>query len=106
VAEELGVDDPPRSEAELREQLAAYRPELKGTAAARKTARFLILNPPLPLLARAPYGVLAASAVALMPVWARRKLLLPYLPVTERVVVRTVGEALTRTIRWALVAPG
>jgi uncharacterized protein (DUF2236 family) len=106
VAEELGISDPPRCEAELREQLAAYRPELKGTPAARKTARFLLLNPPLPLLARPPYGVLAASAVALMPVWARRKLLLPYLPVTERVVVRTVGEAMTRTIRWALVAPG
>src|SRR6185312_6641916 len=28
VAEALGVDDPPRSEAELRAQLAAYRPEL------------------------------------------------------------------------------
>jgi uncharacterized protein (DUF2236 family) len=105
VAEELGVSDPPRSEAELREQLAAYRPELQSTPGARKTARFLLLNPPLPLLARAPYAGLAASAVALMPVWARRKLLLPYLPVTERVVVRTVGEALTRTIRWALVAP-
>lgn len=104
VAEELGVTDPPRNEAELRAQFAAYRPELKSTPAARKTARFLILNPPLPLLARVPYAGLSASAVALMPVWARRKLLLPYLPVTERVVVRTVGEGLTRTIRWALVA--
>src|SRR3954468_21408246 len=28
VAEALGVEDPPRSEAELRDQLAAYRPEL------------------------------------------------------------------------------
>jgi uncharacterized protein (DUF2236 family) len=96
---------PPRSEAELHSQLAAYRPELEGTPAARQTARFLLLRPPLPLLARAPYGGLAASAVALMPVWARRMLRLPYLPVTERVVVRTVGSALTRTIRWALVAP-
>jgi uncharacterized protein (DUF2236 family) len=105
VAEELGVVDPPRSEADLRDQLAAYRPELRSTPAARQTARFLLLNPPLPLLARAPYAGLAASAVALMPVWARRKLLLPYLPVTERVVVGAVGAALTRTIRWALVAP-
>jgi hypothetical protein len=38
-------------------------------------------------------------------VWARRKLRLPYLPVTEAVVVRSLGTALTRTIRWALVAP-
>jgi uncharacterized protein (DUF2236 family) len=105
VAEELGVTDPPRSEAELREQLRGYRSELQGTPAARRTARFLVLHPPLPLLARAPYGGLAASAVALLPVWARRKLRLPYLPVTEAVVVRSLGTALTRTIRWALVAP-
>ena len=31
-----------------------------------------------------PYAGLAAAAVGLMPVWARRQLRLPYLPVTER----------------------
>jgi uncharacterized protein (DUF2236 family) len=105
VAEALGVTDPPRSEAELRSQLKAFRPELEGTPAARQTARFLLLNPPVPLVARAPYGGLAASAVGLMPLWARRKLRLPYLPVTERVLVRTTGAALTRTIRWAMLEP-
>jgi uncharacterized protein (DUF2236 family) len=102
VAEALGVEDPPRTEAELHAQLEAYRPELEGTPDARRTARFLLLNPPLPLLARAPYGGLAASAVSLMPLWARRQLLLPYLPVTERVLVRATGTALTGTIRWAM----
>jgi uncharacterized protein (DUF2236 family) len=105
VAEALGVTGPPRSEAELRQQLDDFRPELEGTPAARRTARFLLLNPPLPLPARVPYAGLAAAAVGLMPVWARRQLLLPYLPVTERLLVRTTGAALTRTIRWALVAP-
>ncbi|MEO5711804.1 MAG: oxygenase MpaB family protein [Nocardioidaceae bacterium] len=105
VAEALGVVDPPRSEAELRQQIADFRPELEGTPAARQTARFLLLNPPLPLPARVPYAGLAAAAVALMPVWARRQLLLPYLPVTERLLVRTTGAALTKTIRWALVPP-
>ena len=105
VAEALGVDDPPRTEADLREQLAAYRPELRSTPAAREAARFLLLNPPLPMLARAPYTGLAATAVSTLPLWARRRLLLPYLPVTERVLVRTTGAALTRTIRWAMVAP-
>jgi uncharacterized protein (DUF2236 family) len=105
VAEALGVLDPPRTEAQLREQLDAYRPELEGTAAARQTARFVLLRPPLPVLARAPYGGLAASAVSLMPLWARRELRLPYLPVTERVLVHATGAALTRTIRWAMVAP-
>ncbi len=106
VARALGVEDPPRSEAELTARLAAFRPELAGTPAARETARFLLLNPPLPLLARAPYGALSAAAVGLLPRWARRKLMLPYLPLTEAVVVRAGGEVVTRTIRWAMAPPG
>ena len=104
VAEALGVVHPPRSEADLRDVLADYGPELEGTPAARRTARFLLLNPPLPALARAPYGGLAASAVSLMPLWARRQLRLPYLPLTERLLVRATGTALTGTIRWAMGA--
>lgn len=102
VAEALGVLDPPRTEAELREQLRAYRPELTGTPAAREAARIFLLNPPLPMLARPPYGLIAAAAVGLLPRWTRRHLHLPYLPVTEAVVVRAAGEGVTRTIRWAM----
>jgi uncharacterized protein (DUF2236 family) len=105
VARALGVLDPPRTQAELRERLAAFRPELHATPAARAAARFLLLRPPLPLLARAPYGVLAATAVSMMPLWARRELLLPYLPVTEAVAVRAAGTLATWTIRWVLTPP-
>ena len=105
VAEAIGVTDPPRSEAELRQQLRDFRPSSRARPRPGETARFLLLNPPLPLPARVPYGGLAAAAVGLMPVWARRELRLPYLPVTERLLVRTTGSALTKTIRWAMVAP-
>lgn len=105
VAEELGVPDPPRTEAELAEQLEAYRPELAGTPEARAAARFILLNPPLPLLARPPYGAIAAAAVGLLPPWARRPLLLPTLPLTDRVVTNVAGHAATRAIRWAM-SPG
>jgi uncharacterized protein (DUF2236 family) len=105
VAQALGATDPPRTEAELVERLEVYGPELEGTPAARDTARFLLLRPPLPLVARAPYGVLAATAVSMLPRWARRELRLPYLPVTEAVAVRTAGALATRTIRWAMSAP-
>jgi uncharacterized protein (DUF2236 family) len=101
VGAELGVPDPPRTEAELAERINAYRPELEGTAQAREAARFLLLNPPLPPIARAPYGVLAAAAVSLLPGWARRPLLLPRLPVTEAVMVRPAGRAMVHAIRWA-----
>jgi uncharacterized protein (DUF2236 family) len=105
VAEALGVEDPPRTEAELRAALEDYRSELHATPAAREAARFLLLQPPLPLVARVPYGAIAATAVSLLPLWARRQLWLPYLPVTEAVLVRAAGETVTRTIRWALTAP-
>jgi uncharacterized protein (DUF2236 family) len=105
VAEALGVPGPPRTRAELAERLAAYRPELRSTAAARETARFLLLHPPLPAAARPPYAVLAASAVALLPRWARRPLGLPYFPLVERTGVTVAGRGLVRTIRWAMTPP-
>ncbi|WP_159232799.1 oxygenase MpaB family protein [Mycolicibacterium vanbaalenii] len=104
VAMALGVPDPPRSQRELTERIEAYRPELKSTAAAREAARFLLLTPPLPLIARGPYAVLAASSVAMLPSWARAPLWLPYLPPVETTVVRATGRILVGGIRWALAA--
>ena len=105
VAARLGVVDPPTTEAELAQVLASYRPELQATTEAREAVSFLLLKPPLPLVARAPYGVLVAAAVGLMPRWTRKPLRLPYLPISERTVVRALGGAATGTIRWAM-APG
>jgi uncharacterized protein (DUF2236 family) len=105
VARALGVIEPPTTEAELRAELAAFRPELAGTREARDAARFMLLQPPLPLAARAPYAVLAAAAVASLPRWARWPLRLPYLPVAESTVVRLAGDGLVRTIRWAMTPP-
>src|SRR6185437_10154268 len=105
VAVALGVSDPPTTEAELSRQLAGYRPELASTAAARDAARFMLLQPPLPLPVRAPYAVLAAAAVGSLPRWARWPLRLPYLPVAEATVVRLAGDGLVRTIRWAMTPP-
>lgn len=101
VARALGVVDPPESEARLRARLDAFRPELRGTSEARAAARYLLLQPPLPMAARAPYGLIAGAAVALMPVWTRRPLHLPWLPVSETVALRPAGEIVTRTLRWA-----
>jgi uncharacterized protein (DUF2236 family) len=105
IGAELGVPDPPRTEAELADRIASYRAELAATAQAREAARFLLLNPPLPVIARAPYGVLAAAAVSLLPGWARRPLRLPRLPVTETVLVRPAGQVVVHAIRWATTAP-
>jgi uncharacterized protein (DUF2236 family) len=105
IATRLGAVDVPTTEVELADALAAYRPELRGTPEAREAVRYVLLKPPLPLAARPPYAVLAAAAVGLMPAWSRAPLRLPYLPVSERTVVRVLGSAATGTIRWAMSEP-
>ncbi|MFD9304003.1 oxygenase MpaB family protein [Streptomyces sp. NPDC060048] len=105
VAAALGVPDPPLDRAALARRLAAYLPELRGTAQARDAARFILLHPPLPAAARAPYALLAANAVSMLPRWARAELGLPWWPPFERVCVRPCGHAVTAAIRWAMGAP-
>ena len=105
IGAELGVPGPPRTEAELTARITAYHSQLASTAQARQAARFLLLTPPLPALARPPYAVLAAAAVSLLPGWARRPLRLPRLPVTEAALVRPAGHAMVQAIRWAITPP-
>ena len=105
IARRLGVPDPPTTEAELAERMAAFRPELRATDHAREAVRYVVRRPPLPVAARPAYGVLVAAAVGLLPRWTRRPLRLPWLPASERTVVRALGTAATGTIRWVMT-PG
>jgi hypothetical protein len=100
IADEMGIPEPPRTVAELEAKLDSYRVELKGTREAREAARFLLIKAPLPVLARGPYAILSATAVATLPAWARIPLRLPYLPIAEATGVRFAGHALMRGLRW------
>jgi uncharacterized protein (DUF2236 family) len=102
IALALGVPDPPRTRTELAAALREYRPELRATPEALEAARFLVWNPPLPLLARGPYAVLAATAIAELPAWARRELRLPRLRAAESVLVPPAGHAIVSAVRWAM----
>jgi uncharacterized protein (DUF2236 family) len=104
IAKALGAVEVPATTAGVRAALQGYRPELRSTPEARATARYLLANPPLPWTLRGLYLPLAGAAVALLPRWARWPLRLPWLPVSEATVLRFGGEAVTRTIRWALPA--
>ena len=75
----VGVVDPPRSVAELRDQLAAYDQVLAGGPAAASTVNF-IRNAPLGAGARVPYAGLFAGAVSTMPAGHRALLGLPTVP--------------------------
>ncbi len=94
----LGLDDPPRSRAELAEQLGGFDGELRGGADAREVVRF-ILNPPLPLAARPAYAVLAAGAVSTLAPSHRELLGLPTLP---RLPAQLATRALLAGMRLAV----
>ncbi|HEY1822247.1 MAG TPA: oxygenase MpaB family protein [Trebonia sp.] len=104
VALALGVPDPPRTRRELAAALDDYRAELRAIPEAVEAARFLVWNPPLPLLARGPYALLAATAVAELPAWARRELRLPAPHAVESLLAPRVGRGVVGTIRWAMGA--
>ena len=87
LAERLGVDVAtiPRSVAEMDDYVARTRPVLRATPAAITGVRTLLL-PPMPGAAKvaAPaWSSLTSLAVASLPRWARRMLLLPGLPTTD-----------------------
>jgi uncharacterized protein (DUF2236 family) len=101
IARKLGVPAPPTSVQGLKDQIAQFRPELRGTTESRDAAKYLLLTPPLDLAARIPYSLIAAAAIAILPTWARADFRLPYLPVTEQLVVKPIGQLISSTIRWA-----
>ena len=102
VAARLGATAPPTTVAELGRRLEAFRPELRSTRACRDAARFLLLDPPLPLAARPGYGLLAAGAVASLPGWARRELRLPPPFVAWDWPSLRLGAAGAGVVRWAM----
>ncbi len=113
VATRLGVPDPPRTVAQLAEQLDAYRPELETTPGALDVVRFLLREPPLPWVARPGFWMLAAGALELLPEHARDLLglrlpapLRPAEGLALRAVAGPLGVLGTRAVGWALTDPG
>lgn len=79
AAELVGVTDPPRSRAELAEQLAAFGPALRGGPEVRDTVRF-VRDVPVPLPARPAHAVIVAGAVATLEDGHRELMGLPRVP--------------------------
>ena len=92
AGELVGVTDPPRSVAELEQQLADFEPVLRRSDASDQTVRF-IRQAPLPLPARPPYSVLLAGAASTLPAHYRHLLGLPFIPlaVTKPAVGALLG---------------
>lgn len=94
----VGVTNPPRSVAELEQQIADYGPDLRGGEAALRTVDF-IRNVPVPLAGKPAYAVLFAGAVSTMPAEHRRLLELPTLP---QLVTKPAVGAILGTLSLAL----
>ena len=105
VARLLGVVEPPLTVSDLRERLRAYRPELAGTAAARRVAHFLLDEPPVSGMETIGYRALASAAVRTLQPWAREMLAIRTLPVPDAIVRRAVNRPAVSTVRWMLGHP-
>ena len=105
IARRLGTEDPPTDVRSLDATLESFRPELHAGPEAREAVRFL-LAPPLPLVARGVYGLIAGAAVGLLPSWTRRELRLPVPPLVDPLLLAPAAQTLTRTMGWLLASQG
>ena len=101
LADEFGAEPAARSVAELRAWFRAEKPELRAGRQARDAVRFLMF-PPLPLISRPAYGVIASASVGLLPRSVRRDLWLPSVPAADPLVVRPATRTLMRTLDWVM----
>jgi uncharacterized protein (DUF2236 family) len=102
IATRLGADPVPTTEQGVADLLNDFRSELRATPEAKEAARYLLIDPPLPASSKPAYGLIAAAGASLLPLWARKELRIPWLPVSERLAIRPAGDLITKTIRWAL----
>ena len=105
VARAVGVIDPPETEAEFREMINSYRPELKSTRESRDATKYLLFKPPLPGAAKLAYWLLMVATVSTLPAWTRIPLRVGYLPIVEQVILRPLGYLMTSAIRWITSTP-
>jgi uncharacterized protein (DUF2236 family) len=103
VASRIGAEDPPTTVAGLRDVLIDFRPELAAGRQAHDAVRFLLV-PPVPLVTRGPYGLIAAAAVGLLPTFVRRMLWLPRPPLSDPLLVRPAAKLLMSGLGWAMTA--
>jgi uncharacterized protein (DUF2236 family) len=100
----IGCATAPASVAEMAEYFEDVRPALRVTTAAREASRF-VLFPPMPTTvqlatpARPAWTVMASTAAAMLPRWARRMYRFPGLPTTDLAATLT-----GRAIRSGLLA--
>ncbi|MCY3924166.1 MAG: oxygenase MpaB family protein [bacterium] len=100
VAERLGIDEPPRSQAELLAVIDGFRPAVAATDLSREATHFLRAFPLSPV-ARLAYRVLFWAAFDSLPPWAQALHDLRCGPL-RRLGVRPTARTMLRLMGWAL----
>jgi uncharacterized protein (DUF2236 family) len=101
LGDRLGVKEPLTTAADLHEWVGTH-PERRVTPLARDAVRFM-LAPPLPLPVRAPYTVLLAGAISLIPMRTRAQLGLWWLgPISGRLACQPAARAMASALAWAM----
>ena len=98
AGELVGVENPPRSVAELRTAIAGYELQLRSSREAKETAAF-IRKPPLPFAAHGPYAALLLGALSTM---SPRHLAMLGLPRVPSLIARPAVTAMLGTLAFAL----
>ena len=102
VGEAMGVPTAPREQTELRAAFRDMAPELSGGERVSDVRKF-VLAPPLPLLARPAYAVLARAAENSLPPWAQQLLETPRRSPQQQALDDRLATALLTTLQQALV---
>jgi len=102
VALDLGVSDPPRTEAQLMASLDSFRDELTLIPEALEARDFVVHGVSRRPTQRAAYRTLVAGGIGVLPGWARRDLRFADIPLSDELIVRPAATLLCSTLRFAV----
>lgn len=102
TARDLGAENPPTSQDELRQALDAFRPELRLSEDARAARDFVARGVVEGPHQRAAYRLLVNNAYSLLEPWARDLLGVSTAPALERTILRPTTRVLASALRRAI----
>ena len=100
VAEGLGSDPIPRTQADARRLIATMRPLMAYSARTREIANLLMHQKAASPMVEPLQALTMQAGIDLLPAWARRMHRLPA-PTLSRPLVRAGTMGIARTLRWA-----
>jgi len=105
ISSKLGVQDPAQSMPEITAQLNQFESECEYKEQAKETIKFLINPQVVPKPLKPAYALVVVSALSLLPLWARKLMLVPLPPLITPIGVYPAAKILSSALRWFQVHP-